>query len=292
MIPVAPVTPPDIPWLADGVPPIAIAPCPAGWREVDEEGVITCDPYPEGGPMACAAGEAHFPGDPACTVVGAECPSGDFAIDLPEPGSVVYVRASAAGGGDGSVSTPYSSLAEVPWTALSAGTTVALAKGTYPGVLPLASRGARRWCMRGTDDRHRGRRRGDRRRDRHCGRYRGVRREHHDSERPHAGRVPSARRLARAPRRGHRPRRGNRRARQRDGKSCDGHERARARHATRGGNVRCGHSGGVRRQRGSEPRGRRRESDVRRRGPCQRDRGRPRRRRGDGNAASSERSDG
>jgi len=128
---------PDIPWLAEGAPPIGIAPCPMGWREVDDGVVTTCDPYPEAGAVPCPFGEAHFPGEASCAAIGEACPPGDFAMGLPTGTPVVYVKADAAGGGDGTVASPYATLAEVPWLSLAAGTTVALAKGTYEGTLSL-----------------------------------------------------------------------------------------------------------------------------------------------------------
>ncbi|RLB54191.1 MAG: hypothetical protein DRJ42_09805 [Deltaproteobacteria bacterium] len=131
------VAPPDIPWLDVGVPPIMLAPCPDGWREVAGGSVTECDPYPEGGPATCGLGEAHFPGEPECRPIGDACPAGDYATTLPTDGTVIYVNAAAAAGGDGSVETPYASISNVTWTSLGAGTTVALAKGSYEGVLPL-----------------------------------------------------------------------------------------------------------------------------------------------------------
>ena len=132
-----PVTPPDIPWLSDGLPPVMLAPCPEGWREVTGGEVTECDPYPEGGPEACAEGEAHFPGEPGCRPIGDPCPAGDYATTLPTTGRVVYVKADAAAGGDGTVAAPFAGLSQVPWVSLGASTTVAVGKGTYPGTLPL-----------------------------------------------------------------------------------------------------------------------------------------------------------
>jgi len=132
------VLPPDIPWLDEGRPPIRLAPCPPGWREVLEEtGFSTCDPYPEDGPADCENGEAHFPGEPGCLPIGDPCPSGDYATDLRTTGPVVYVNPAAPAGGDGSFAAPFGALSDVIWSALASGTTVALAKGTYEGVLPL-----------------------------------------------------------------------------------------------------------------------------------------------------------
>lgn len=122
----------DIPWLADGVPPIALAPCPEGWREVpsaEPGGVTTCDPYPEGGPSECPAGQAHFPGEPGCAPVGSPCPPGEWADGLADDGTVVFVRAGATGG-DGTRAAPFGRIAEA-MAAARDGTTIALAKGRY-----------------------------------------------------------------------------------------------------------------------------------------------------------------
>jgi len=132
------VTPPDIPWLDEGIPPIAppvLTPCPDGWREVVDGDVTTCDPYPEGGAATCPPGQAHFAGEPACRVVGDPCPAGDFADGLPTDGSVIYVLAGATGG-DGSAAAPYGSLDQVPWIS-TAGKTVALSKGAHAGIFGL-----------------------------------------------------------------------------------------------------------------------------------------------------------
>jgi len=131
------VTPPNIPWLDRGVPPIMLAPCPDGWREVTVGDITECDAYPEDGPHACAAGEAHFPGEASCRMIGDPCPAGDYATTLPGAGTLVYVNSTAAAGGDGSLASPFAALSDVPWITLAAGTTVAVAKGTYEGTLPL-----------------------------------------------------------------------------------------------------------------------------------------------------------
>jgi hypothetical protein len=127
----------DIPWLAEGAPAVAapvMTPCPSGWREVVEEDLTHCEPFPESGIADCGAGQAHFPGDPGCTVVGDACPGGDFPEGL--TGTVIYVK-SGATGGDGSRASPFGALSDVPFASLASGTTVALGKGSYEGALPL-----------------------------------------------------------------------------------------------------------------------------------------------------------
>jgi hypothetical protein len=134
--------PPDIPWLEEGAPPVVmptLTPCPAGWREVADGEIRTCDPYPVDGPETCGAGEAHFVGEAGCAPVGEPCPAGRFATSLPSDGTIVYVDSEAAPGGDGTRASPHVSLASVPWISLGSGDTIALAKGTYEGSLPLAA---------------------------------------------------------------------------------------------------------------------------------------------------------
>jgi len=129
----------SIPWLAEGTPPIAppqLTPCPAGWREVVDEGLSRCEPFPGTGIAECPVGEAHFVGDPGCMTVGDPCPAGAFAEGLPSGGGVIYVSEGATGG-DGSLSAPFGALLEVSFSSLASGTTVALGKGTYEGTLPL-----------------------------------------------------------------------------------------------------------------------------------------------------------
>ncbi len=129
------VTPPDIPWLDAGLPPIALpvlTPCPEGWHEVlpdTERGAVTCHPY-EGAPEACPDGAAHFFGESGCTPVGAPCPAGDFPEGLPTGVEVLYVLASATPGGDGSEGSPLSTITDAI-NAASSGTVIAIGKGTY-----------------------------------------------------------------------------------------------------------------------------------------------------------------
>ncbi len=131
------VAPPAIPWFDEGTSPVTLTPCPEGWRTVDDLDPAECRPYPESGPATCDEGEAHFPGEAGCRPIGEACPSGDYSAALPTTGTIVYVRAGAASGGDGSMASPYAALSEVPWPSLGDGTTVALARGTYEGTLPL-----------------------------------------------------------------------------------------------------------------------------------------------------------
>lgn len=134
ILPDAAVEPPMIPWLDEGRPPIelpVLTPCPEGWREVPpsgEGGVVSCDPYPPGGPSTCAFGEVHFPGEPGCAPVGSACPAGEWADGLADDGSVLFVRPGASG--DGTRAAPFGAIADAMAVATS-GSTIALAKGTY-----------------------------------------------------------------------------------------------------------------------------------------------------------------
>lgn len=113
--------------------------CPPGWRSVrdlDDE-ITTCEPFPLDESEPCAPLEAHRPGEAACTPIGSACPSGDFPEGLPSDRHVVYVRPGAAGGDGSSPSTPFASLADVPFDALPAGAIVAIAKGTYTATVVL-----------------------------------------------------------------------------------------------------------------------------------------------------------
>ena len=118
-------------------------PCPSGWREQNTDGVTTCEPWPEGGRQECSDSEAHFPGEAGCRIVGAPCPEGDWAEDL--PADTIYVRSGAPPGGTGTRESPFDTVA----LALGAAhdrATIALAKGTYEEVVrlerSLAIRGA------------------------------------------------------------------------------------------------------------------------------------------------------
>jgi hypothetical protein len=113
-------------------PPAApvMTPCPEGWRTVTgDHGVDVCAPFPETGAESCGPGEAHFPGTPGCAPVGAPCPEGDFPEDLPTDASVLYVLEGATGG-SGTQAAPFGTIQDAI-AAASAGTVIAIGKGTY-----------------------------------------------------------------------------------------------------------------------------------------------------------------
>ncbi|MCC7535395.1 MAG: hypothetical protein IT379_04245 [Deltaproteobacteria bacterium] len=133
-----PPAPPEIPWLAQGEPsvepagPPVITPCPTGWREAaSPAGVPFCDPWPEGGRRSCGpADEVQLPGEPGCRRIGPVCPDGDWADDLPADRPIVYVRADAEVGGDGTRERPFASIGAAMDVARTRGV-VAVAKGVY-----------------------------------------------------------------------------------------------------------------------------------------------------------------
>ena len=107
-----------------------MTPCPEGWSETTTpRGTVWCDPFPAGA-TDCTGAEAHFPGGTGCERVGSECPAGDFPEGLPAGVTVVYVRAGAPSGGDGSMASPFGTIRDAT-RAARAGEVIALAKGTY-----------------------------------------------------------------------------------------------------------------------------------------------------------------
>lgn len=111
--------------------PPSFLPCPEGWREVElPSGVSVCEPWPEGGPVGCGDGEAHFLGTAGCATVGPPCPAGDFADDLPADRTIIYVAGTAGVGGDGTRERPFHNLHDA-FAAASGGEVFALGKGTH-----------------------------------------------------------------------------------------------------------------------------------------------------------------
>ncbi|RLB56752.1 MAG: hypothetical protein DRJ42_02435 [Deltaproteobacteria bacterium] len=116
--------------LPEAVVAPSLLPCPTGWQEVsDGAGQASCDPWPATGAVDCPTGEAHFPGAPGCTTVGAACPTGAFASGM--PAGTVFVDRAASAGGDGTESTPFVTIAEARAVLPATGGVVALARGAY-----------------------------------------------------------------------------------------------------------------------------------------------------------------
>jgi MFS family permease len=108
-------------------PPV-LTPCPPGWTQSGSE-PVTCEPPPQIADVACAADQAQYYGDDHCTTIGSPCPSGDYSDQLPTGPPILYVR-SGTTTGLGTMSSPFGSIAAAMQHA-RAGTTVAVAKGTY-----------------------------------------------------------------------------------------------------------------------------------------------------------------
>ena len=110
------------------VRPIGPARCPEGWTRREDEGVAWCEPW-DGAMPECPYGEHALPGR-GCERIGRACPArGEWPDDLPSSG-VVFVRADAEPGGDGTRERPLASLDDGMARA-RAGQTVAIAAGTY-----------------------------------------------------------------------------------------------------------------------------------------------------------------
>ena len=107
-----------------------LTPCASGWREVTEDRLTVCEPWPATGWTACGPGEAHFPGNPGCTSVGPPCGAGDWTDDLPATG-VVFVRPGGSAAADGSRAAPFGSIAAA-LANIGAARLITLARGRYP----------------------------------------------------------------------------------------------------------------------------------------------------------------
>ncbi len=118
-----------------------LAPCPEGWAEVEpEDGSPTrCDPFPAAPTGECPLGQALFVGESGCAEIGPPCPADGWPIDLPTGSPVLYVRADAAPGGDGSVSSPFAAIRDAIMAAPS-GATIAVAAGEYEGDFAIDSK--------------------------------------------------------------------------------------------------------------------------------------------------------
>lgn len=128
------VAPPDAgpPDAGDAVAPPAppaFGTCPTGWRDVTDD-VPHCEPWPEAGAATCGPNELHLPGTPGCAPIGDPCPpAGEWPASLPSGVPLVYARAGAAAGGDGSAGAPFDSLVAA-LTAAIAGSVVVF-DGTF-----------------------------------------------------------------------------------------------------------------------------------------------------------------
>ncbi len=124
---IPPVEPPAVP------EPVNAEPCPTGWEAVAVDGAVVCRPWDDGGP-GCTGDEVRFPGESSCAAIGASaCASGRFPTDVMTP--AIYVDAGATSG-DGSMSAPFTTIAEAVAVA-AAGDTIVVAAGTYAEAVVL-----------------------------------------------------------------------------------------------------------------------------------------------------------
>lgn len=135
---------PDIDWLAATDPEVVAAADPVAASPEAPDfgdcapwaggGADPCEPW-SAGHEDCAGASEHFPGELGCRSIGSSCPAaGEWAADLPSTGTVVYVRAGAAGG-TGTAAAPFGTLAAALADAAlrSPPVVIALAAGTYAG---------------------------------------------------------------------------------------------------------------------------------------------------------------
>jgi hypothetical protein len=128
---IAPPDPPEPPALPQ------LTPCPAGWTESmgADGGPSVCEPWL--GAVDCGPQEARFPGEPGCAPIGRACPTRRFAADIPS--GALHVDPDAPAGGDGTVSSPFTTIAEA-LAAASDGDVIALSVGAHapPGAIDVA----------------------------------------------------------------------------------------------------------------------------------------------------------
>jgi len=127
--------------------------CEPGWALVvlaGPEALWTCEPWPDGGPRDCLGDEAHFTGEGGCRRIGAACPAGEWPDGLPADATVLRVRSGAPPGGDGSIESPFGTVAAAMAVARE-GSVVALGQGTFDEHVELP-RGVTLWgaCVAGT----------------------------------------------------------------------------------------------------------------------------------------------
>lgn len=116
----------------------SFAPCPPGWSIViTAGGAEACEAWPGGAPPECGPYEMALPGE-ECAPLGPPCAADGWPADLPSE-NVVYVRADAAPGGDGTRGRPFDRLGSGA-SAARPGDTIALAVGVYDESVALRER--------------------------------------------------------------------------------------------------------------------------------------------------------
>ena len=116
----------QIPGIAPAMLP-QMGPCPPGWIAEQRGEAEVCTP-PAALEEACPNGFIQRIGDTECTPLGAPCPTGEFADEL--PAGTIYVRAGTDSSGSGTREDPFRTIASA-MRAVRPGGVVALSKGTF-----------------------------------------------------------------------------------------------------------------------------------------------------------------
>ncbi len=127
--------------------PVDFGICDPGWSPVQGSGGTYCAPAEA---QACADDEAQWPSAAGCVFLGTACPApGEWAPDLPDDPSVIFVRPGAQAG-DGSRPAPFGTL-QAAVSAVGPDGIIALTEGTYTAPV-VSSAGATLWgaCVSGT----------------------------------------------------------------------------------------------------------------------------------------------
>lgn len=130
-------------------PHVQVATCPDGkiGALLGGTGDPLCEPPPS---VQCPDGQRRSNVSQACEPPIHPCPEGDYAEGLPEGAPILYVRAGAPAGGDGTPSRPFGTIRAAHAVA-SAGTIVAVSKGTFTEAIQVPG-GVTLWgaCPDGT----------------------------------------------------------------------------------------------------------------------------------------------
>ena len=127
--------------------PVDFGACDPGWTPVPGSGGTYCAPLE---PQTCADDEAQWPSAAGCVSLGMACPApGEWAPDLPDDSSIIFVRPGAQGG-DGSRPAPFGTL-QAALSAVGSDGIIALTEGTYTAAV-VSSGGVTVWgaCVSGT----------------------------------------------------------------------------------------------------------------------------------------------
>jgi len=117
--------------------PAGVPACATGFMADGDGGCVPVLPA-----QPCAPGALGLLGETSCRAI-APCGSGTFG-DIPMGGTMLYVDASAGGGGDGSMAQPFRTI-QAAIDLATTGTTVAIAAGSYNEALVLSGKSLVLW---------------------------------------------------------------------------------------------------------------------------------------------------